>query len=153
MSFLVVTQNCAEVPHPRTSESTFLASYVSFQSKRIVMVFAVSLLLCSITAFVNWSILPLLVRSKFVVVTHSFAVPRCRYQQVITRSEMIEFYDISGCYILRPWSFSIWESIQVRLGVQGPGFDSRFLHAFLCDPGELPNLLVWVARCSLFNSS
>jgi len=34
------------------------------------------------------------------------------YQQVITRSEMIEFYDISGCYILRPWSYSIWEHIQ-----------------------------------------
>ena len=26
---------------------------------------------------------------------------------------MIEYYDISGCYILRPWAFSIWEKIQV----------------------------------------
>ncbi len=34
------------------------------------------------------------------------------YQQVVTRSEMIEYYDISGCYILRPWSYSIWEFIQ-----------------------------------------
>jgi len=34
------------------------------------------------------------------------------YQQVIMKSEMIEFYDISGCYILRPWSFQIWEQIQ-----------------------------------------
>ena len=25
---------------------------------------------------------------------------------------MIDFYDISGCYILRPWSYSIWEAIQ-----------------------------------------
>jgi len=33
------------------------------------------------------------------------------YEQVIVKSEMIEFYDISGCYILRPWSFSIWEAI------------------------------------------
>lgn len=24
---------------------------------------------------------------------------------------MIEYYDISGCYILRPWSYSIWEHI------------------------------------------
>jgi prolyl-tRNA synthetase family I len=24
---------------------------------------------------------------------------------------MIEYYEISGCYILRPWSFSIWERI------------------------------------------
>jgi len=33
------------------------------------------------------------------------------YQQVITKTEMIEFYDISGCYILRPWSFKMWEQI------------------------------------------
>ncbi len=35
------------------------------------------------------------------------------YTEVITKSEMIEYYeDVSGCYILRPWSYSIWESIQ-----------------------------------------
>lgn len=34
------------------------------------------------------------------------------YSQVITKSEMIEYYDVSGCYILRPWSYSIWESIK-----------------------------------------
>jgi prolyl-tRNA synthetase len=33
------------------------------------------------------------------------------YQQVITRTEMIDYSDISGCYILRPWSYSIWECI------------------------------------------
>ncbi|CAJ0944220.1 unnamed protein product [Ranitomeya imitator] len=25
---------------------------------------------------------------------------------------MIEYYDVSGCYVLRPWAFAIWESIQ-----------------------------------------
>ena len=34
------------------------------------------------------------------------------YSQVITKSELIEYYDISGCYILRPSSFYIWEQIQ-----------------------------------------
>jgi len=34
------------------------------------------------------------------------------YEQIIIKSEMIEFYDISGCYILRPWSFSIWDAIR-----------------------------------------
>jgi prolyl-tRNA synthetase len=34
------------------------------------------------------------------------------YTQVITLSEMIDYSDISGCYILRPWSYSIWEHIQ-----------------------------------------
>ena len=45
--------------------------------------------------------------------------------QVIVKSEMIEFYDISGCYILRPWAFNLWEAITEffdarikKLGVQ-----------------------------------
>jgi len=51
------------------------------------------------------------------------------YVQVITRAELIEYYDISGCYILRPWAYSIWEHIQAffdtrmkRLGVQNAYF-------------------------------
>mmetsp|Transcript_23254 Transcript_23254/g.32572 ORF Transcript_23254/g.32572 Transcript_23254/m.32572 type:complete len:731 (+) Transcript_23254:72-2264(+) len=35
------------------------------------------------------------------------------YSDVIVLSEMISYYDISGCYILRPWSYKIWELIQV----------------------------------------
>uniref|UniRef100_A0A672T363 Bifunctional glutamate/proline--tRNA ligase n=1 Tax=Sinocyclocheilus grahami TaxID=75366 RepID=A0A672T363_SINGR len=34
------------------------------------------------------------------------------YSQVITKAEMIEYYDVSGCYVLRPWSYSIWEAIK-----------------------------------------
>ncbi|XP_033961262.1 bifunctional glutamate/proline--tRNA ligase isoform X1 [Pseudochaenichthys georgianus] len=34
------------------------------------------------------------------------------YSQVITKAEMIEYYDVSGCYVLRPWSYSIWQTIQ-----------------------------------------
>ncbi|XP_066559090.1 bifunctional glutamate/proline--tRNA ligase isoform X2 [Amia ocellicauda] len=34
------------------------------------------------------------------------------YSQVITKAELIEYYDVSGCYVLRPWSYSIWETIQ-----------------------------------------
>lgn len=33
------------------------------------------------------------------------------YSEVITKSEMIDYYDISGCYILRPWAYEIWELI------------------------------------------
>ena len=47
------------------------------------------------------------------------------YPQVITKAEMIEYYDVSGCYILRPWSFAIWDHIKdffdreiKKLGVQ-----------------------------------
>jgi len=34
------------------------------------------------------------------------------YSQIIVKAEMLEYYDVSGCYILRPWAYSIWESIQ-----------------------------------------
>ncbi|KRY30896.1 Bifunctional glutamate/proline--tRNA ligase [Trichinella spiralis] len=40
------------------------------------------------------------------------------YSQVITKAEMIEYYDISGCYIIRPWAFAIWEAIQAWLDRQ-----------------------------------
>lgn len=47
------------------------------------------------------------------------------FSQCITKSEMIEYYDVSGCYIFRPWSYAIWESIKdwfdaeiKKLGVQ-----------------------------------
>ena len=38
------------------------------------------------------------------------------YSECITKSEMIDYYEISGCYILRPWSYEIWEKIQEYLG-------------------------------------
>ncbi|MBA0861983.1 hypothetical protein Goshw_015661, partial [Gossypium schwendimanii] len=34
------------------------------------------------------------------------------YSEVVVNGEMIEYYDISGCYILRPWAMSIWENMQ-----------------------------------------
>lgn len=33
------------------------------------------------------------------------------YQEVLMKSEMLEYYDISGCYILRPWSYFVWETL------------------------------------------
>ncbi|GAA0184887.1 aminoacyl-tRNA synthetase [Lithospermum erythrorhizon] len=35
------------------------------------------------------------------------------FLSVVVNGEMIEYYDISGCYILRPWAMSIWELMQV----------------------------------------
>jgi hypothetical protein len=34
------------------------------------------------------------------------------YEDLVKKSGLIEYYDISGCYILRPWAYSIWEIIQ-----------------------------------------
>ncbi|KAG9510951.1 Bifunctional glutamate/proline--tRNA ligase, partial [Fragariocoptes setiger] len=40
------------------------------------------------------------------------------YTEVITRGEMVEYYDVSGCYIFRPWSYAVWESIQQFLNTK-----------------------------------
>lgn len=34
------------------------------------------------------------------------------YQQILTKGEMLDYYNVSGCYILRPGSYTIWEQIQ-----------------------------------------
>ncbi|CAO3577658.1 unnamed protein product [Absidia cylindrospora] len=33
------------------------------------------------------------------------------YQQVLTKSEMLDYYDVSGCYILRPLAYNVWKEI------------------------------------------
>ncbi|XP_005182957.1 bifunctional glutamate/proline--tRNA ligase [Musca domestica] len=40
------------------------------------------------------------------------------YSQVITKGELIEYYDVSGCYILRHWSFAIWKFIRTWFDAQ-----------------------------------
>lgn len=35
------------------------------------------------------------------------------YSEVVVEGEMIEYYDVSGCYVLRPWAYSIWEFLEV----------------------------------------
>jgi bifunctional glutamyl/prolyl-tRNA synthetase len=34
------------------------------------------------------------------------------YEQVIKKGELIEAYPVKGCFILRPWAYSLWEQIQ-----------------------------------------
>ncbi|KAJ6113541.1 hypothetical protein N7523_006858 [Penicillium sp. IBT 18751x] len=34
------------------------------------------------------------------------------YQQVLTKGDMLDYYDVSGCFILKPASYFIWEEIQ-----------------------------------------
>ena len=34
------------------------------------------------------------------------------YQQVLLKGDMLDYYDVSGCYILKPASWFIWEEIQ-----------------------------------------
>ncbi|PWZ00860.1 putative proline-tRNA ligase [Testicularia cyperi] len=34
------------------------------------------------------------------------------YSQVLRKGDMLDYYDVSGCYILKPWSYFVWQSIQ-----------------------------------------
>eukprot|EP00057_Strongylocentrotus_purpuratus_P020733 XP_011675207.1 PREDICTED: bifunctional glutamate/proline--tRNA ligase isoform X2 [Strongylocentrotus purpuratus] len=55
------------------------------------------------------------------------------YSQVITKSEMIEYYDVSGCYVLRPWSYSIWEKIVAFFdaGIKELGVENTYFPIFV----------------------
>ncbi|XP_074643212.1 bifunctional glutamate/proline--tRNA ligase-like [Tubulanus polymorphus] len=55
------------------------------------------------------------------------------YSQVITKSEMIEYYDVSGCYILRPWAYSIWEVIKEYFdrGIKKLGVENCYFPMFV----------------------
>ncbi|PPQ95858.1 hypothetical protein CVT26_015597, partial [Gymnopilus dilepis] len=51
------------------------------------------------------------------------------YTNVLIKADMLDYYSVSGCYILKPWSYSIWEEIQTwfnreikELGVQNSYF-------------------------------
>ncbi|KAF9452808.1 prolyl-tRNA synthetase [Macrolepiota fuliginosa MF-IS2] len=51
------------------------------------------------------------------------------YTSVLIKADMLDYYSVSGCYILKPWSYSIWEIIQEwfnaqikELGVQNAYF-------------------------------
>lgn len=42
----------------------------------------------------------------------SFAHRTQGYQQILSKGAFISYYDISGCYILEPASYAIWETIK-----------------------------------------
>ncbi|MGH0156415.1 UNVERIFIED_CONTAM: hypothetical protein FKN15_052242 [Acipenser sinensis] len=53
--------------------------------------------------------------------------------KVITKAEMIEYYDVSGCYVLRPWSFAIWETIKsfIDAGIKKLGVENCYFPMFV----------------------
>ncbi|RXM28763.1 Bifunctional glutamate/proline--tRNA ligase [Acipenser ruthenus] len=55
------------------------------------------------------------------------------YSQVITKAEMIEYYDVSGCYVLRPWAFAIWEAIKsfIDTGIKKLGVENCYFPMFV----------------------
>lgn len=55
------------------------------------------------------------------------------YTEVITKGEMIEYYDVSGCYILRPWAYAIWERVQAFLDakIKSIGVENTYFPIFV----------------------
>lgn len=85
------------------------------------------------------------------------------YSQVCTESELISYYDVSGCYILRPWAYAMWE--QVRRGRERKRKEGNMREeeehtrlslllschssAFLCTAGTaLYKPISWFLHCS-----
>lgn len=40
------------------------------------------------------------------------------YSQIIIKAGLIDYYNVSGCYILKPEAYYIWEQIQSHLDTQ-----------------------------------
>jgi len=40
------------------------------------------------------------------------------YTELLNKAELIEYGDVSGCYVLLPWAYSIWEYIQQHLDLE-----------------------------------
>ncbi|OAD62174.1 Bifunctional glutamate/proline--tRNA ligase [Eufriesea mexicana] len=80
------------------------------------------------------------------------------YSQIITKSGMIEYYDVSGCYIFRPWSFAVWKIIKeyidkeiTQMGVQEcyfPIFVTRtVLEKEKTHIADFAPEVAWVTKC------
>ncbi len=57
------------------------------------------------------------------------------YEQVLTRTEMLDYYDVSGCYILRPYSYAIWKQIQKFFGqkIEDLGVEDCYFPMFVTE--------------------
>mmetsp|Transcript_32826 Transcript_32826/g.93157 ORF Transcript_32826/g.93157 Transcript_32826/m.93157 type:complete len:545 (-) Transcript_32826:388-2022(-) len=58
------------------------------------------------------------------------------FSQVCTESEMISYYEgVSGCYILRPWSMSIWDTIKdwFDLRIKAMGVQNSYFPLFVTE--------------------
>ena len=67
------------------------------------------------------------------VITKTKVIKYAIAGQVITKAEMIEYYDISGCYVLRQWSYSMWEMISRWFDdkIKAMGFQNCYFPMFV----------------------
>ena len=57
------------------------------------------------------------------------------YSQVLLKAEMMDYYDISGCYIIRPWAYNIWKQIQRFFGgeIEEMGVEDCYFPMFVSE--------------------
>lgn len=55
------------------------------------------------------------------------------YQQILTKGEMLDYYDVSGCYIMRPASYFVWEQIQdfFNIKIKSIGVQNSYFPMFV----------------------
>jgi len=55
------------------------------------------------------------------------------YTQVINRAELIEYTDVSGCVVLRPYSYAMWESIVAHMDklIKQRGVENAYFPLFI----------------------
>lgn len=86
------------------------------------------------------------------------------YTNVLIKADMLDYYSVSGCYILKPWSYSIWEEIQTwfnkeikKLGVQNSYFPMFISQSVLEREKEhiegFSPEVAWVTRACVSSSS
>eukprot|EP00195_Chlamydomonas_chlamydogama_P010373 CAMPEP_0202894502 /NCGR_PEP_ID=MMETSP1392-20130828/3899_1 /ASSEMBLY_ACC=CAM_ASM_000868 /TAXON_ID=225041 /ORGANISM="Chlamydomonas chlamydogama, Strain SAG 11-48b" /LENGTH=539 /DNA_ID=CAMNT_0049579229 /DNA_START=202 /DNA_END=1821 /DNA_ORIENTATION=- len=80
------------------------------------------------------------------------------YTELVVASELISYYDVSGCYILRPWAYSMWEVIQgfFDAKIKGMGIQNAYFPLFITEDvlntekdhveGFAPEV-AWVTKC------
>lgn len=57
------------------------------------------------------------------------------YRQVLIKSELIDYTDISGCYVLRPYGYAIWNQIQsyLREALSKRGVNDAYFPLFISE--------------------
>lgn len=57
------------------------------------------------------------------------------YEQVLSRTEMLDYYDVSGCYIIRPYAYAVWKKVQQFFGgeIEEMGVEDCYFPMFVTE--------------------
>ena len=69
--------------------------------------------------------------------------------KVLIKADMLDYYNVSGCYVLKPWSYSIWELIQGKV-LSISTLHSGDLHSPTMKNGSTRRLRRWASKMHIF---